>query len=80
MQVCVGHAKHHPATTQCLRRADNDFEQSAALWVAPGHVARHVGAEGHLEPCHDVDIDVLYPISVYADIGIMKRRYRRFDL
>ncbi len=33
----------------------------------------------HLEPCHDVDIDVLYPISVYADIGIMKRRYRRFD-
>ena len=33
-------------TTQCLRRADNDFEQSAALWVAPGHVARHVGAEG----------------------------------
>jgi hypothetical protein len=34
----------------------------------------------HLEPCHDVDIDVLYPISVYDDIGIMKRRYRRFDL
>ena len=33
----------------------------------------------HLEPCHDVDIDVLYPMSVYADIGIMKRRYRRFD-
>ncbi len=34
----------------------------------------------HLEPCHDVDIDVLYPMSVYADIGIMKRRYQRFDL
>ena len=33
-------------TTQCLRGADNDFEQSAALWVAPGHVARHIGAEG----------------------------------
>ncbi len=30
----------------------------------------------HLEPWHDVDIDVLYPISVYADIGIMKRQYQ----
>ena len=33
-------------TTQCLHWADNDFEQSAVLCVAPGHVARHVGAEG----------------------------------
>jgi hypothetical protein len=33
-------------TTQCLRKADNNFDQSAALWVAPGHVARHAGAEG----------------------------------
>ncbi len=32
-----------------------------------------ISTKYHLEPCHDVDIYVLYPISIYADIGIMKR-------
>ncbi len=34
LNVCIGQSP-----------ADNDSDQSAALWVAPGHVARHVGAE-----------------------------------
>jgi hypothetical protein len=51
---CILYANIMQTTTkvciksQCLRRADHDFDKSAALWVAPGHVARHVGAESLL--------------------------------